>query len=67
LPKNQKKWTAKENFTGRSLLSFLKADVDNLGLIFSIGLGDNLSVARLASLSRRSTPYCDSKQICNFS
>lgn len=37
---------------GRPLLGFFKADVDNLGLIFSMGLGDKLSVARLASVSR---------------
>ncbi len=37
---------------GRPLLGFLKADVDNLGLIFSMGLGNKLSVARLASVSR---------------
>lgn len=30
----------------------LKADVDNLGLIFSIGLEDRLSLSRYASLSR---------------
>ena len=40
------------NLIGRPLLGFLKADVDNLGLIFSIGLGEKLSVARLASASR---------------
>lgn len=37
---------------GRELLSFLKADVDNLGLIFSLGLGERLSAARFSSLSR---------------
>ena len=37
---------------GRPLLGFFKADVDNLGLIFSMGLGGKLSVARLASVSR---------------
>jgi len=37
---------------GRPLLGFFKADVDNLGLMFSMGLGDKLSVARLASVSR---------------
>jgi len=37
---------------GRPLLGFFKADVDNLGLIFSMGLGDKLSVARLSSVSR---------------
>lgn len=37
---------------GRNLLCVLKADVDNLGLIFSIGLEDRLSLSRYASLSR---------------
>ncbi|MBF0412095.1 MAG: type III-A CRISPR-associated protein Cas10/Csm1 [Desulfamplus sp.] len=38
---------------GRSLIAFFKADVDNLGLIFSTGLGnDKFSVARFSSLSR---------------
>ena len=37
---------------GRELLGFLKADVDNLGLLFSIGMSDRLSVARFASISR---------------
>ena len=42
----------KKNLIGRPLLGFLKADVDNLGLIFSIGFGERLSIARLASASR---------------
>ncbi|MDT8405446.1 MAG: type III-A CRISPR-associated protein Cas10/Csm1 [Sulfuriflexus sp.] len=37
---------------GRSFLGAFKADVDNLGLIFSIGLQDRLSISRFASLSR---------------
>jgi len=37
---------------GRSFLGAFKADVDNLGLIFSIGLHDRLSLSRFASLSR---------------
>lgn len=37
---------------GRPLLALLKADVDNLGLAFSIGLRDKLSLARMASMSR---------------
>lgn len=37
---------------GRSFLGALKADVDNLGLLFSIGLQDRLSISRFASLSR---------------
>jgi len=47
-----KKELGNGNLTGRPLLGFLKADVDNLGLIFSMGFGKKLSVARLASLSR---------------
>ncbi|MBC2710650.1 MAG: type III-A CRISPR-associated protein Cas10/Csm1 [Desulfosarcina sp.] len=38
--------------TGRSFLGAIKADVDNLGMIFSIGLQDRLSISRFASLSR---------------
>ncbi|OPY93314.1 MAG: hypothetical protein A4E73_00246 [Syntrophaceae bacterium PtaU1.Bin231] len=37
---------------GRPLLGFVKADVDNLGLIFSLGLEKKLSIARFASLAR---------------
>lgn len=42
---------------GRALLSFFKADVDNLGMIFSTGLSntdgkEKFSVARFSSLSR---------------
>ncbi len=37
---------------GRSFLGAFKADVDNLGIIFSIGLQDRLSISRFASLSR---------------
>lgn len=37
---------------GRSFLGAFKADVDNLGLIFGIGLQDRLSISRFASLSR---------------
>lgn len=40
------------NPIGRSFLGAFKADVDNLGLIFSIGLQDRLSISRFASLSR---------------
>lgn len=38
---------------GPSNLAMLKMDVDRLGLLFSKGLGDNLSMARYATLSRR--------------
>lgn len=40
------------NYKGRSLLSFFKADVDNLGLIFSMGFSEKLSLARLSTASR---------------
>ena len=37
---------------GKSLLGAFKADVDNLGFIFSIGLGKRVSMSRFASMSR---------------
>ena len=37
---------------GKSLLAAFKADVDNLGFIFSIGLGNRISVSRFAGMSR---------------
>ncbi len=37
---------------GKSLLGAFKADVDNLGFIFSIGLGARISISRFASMSR---------------
>lgn len=40
------------SLVGKSFLGALKADVDNLGLIFSIGLGDALTLTRFACLSR---------------
>jgi CRISPR-associated protein Csm1 len=40
------------SLVGKSFLGALKADVDNLGLIFSIGLGDALTFTRFACLSR---------------
>jgi CRISPR-associated protein Csm1 len=42
----------KTKLVGRSLLGFLKADVDNLGLIFGQGFGQRLSVARFSAVSR---------------
>lgn len=48
--KSKKEYKGK--LLGRPLLGFLKADVDNLGLIFSLGMGNRLSVARLTSISR---------------
>jgi CRISPR-associated protein Csm1 len=37
---------------GKAFLGAFKADVDNLGLIFSIGFGDKLSISRFSGLSR---------------
>ncbi|TXL82059.1 type III-A CRISPR-associated protein Cas10/Csm1 [Vineibacter terrae] len=37
---------------GRPMLGVLKADVDRLGQVFSVGLGSGLSLGRLATLSR---------------
>jgi CRISPR-associated protein Csm1 len=48
--KSKRKYGGK--LVGRELLTFMKADVDNLGLIFSLGLGDRLSIARFSTLSR---------------
>ncbi|MGE4345288.1 MAG: type III-A CRISPR-associated protein Cas10/Csm1 [Geoalkalibacter sp.] len=42
----------KDGIRGRRFLGAFKADVDNLGLIFSVGLQDRLSISRFASLSR---------------
>ncbi|MBF0551651.1 MAG: type III-A CRISPR-associated protein Cas10/Csm1 [Deltaproteobacteria bacterium] len=37
---------------GRPWLGFLKADIDNLGLLFSRGLDNRLSIARFCTMSR---------------
>ncbi len=37
---------------GKNYLAMLKADVDNLGYIFSSGMGNRISLSRFASLSR---------------
>jgi CRISPR-associated protein Csm1 len=37
---------------GDDNIAMFKADVDNLGSIFSIGMGDNVSISRFATLSR---------------
>lgn len=39
-------------YKGSQLIGVLKADVDNLGLIFSEGLGDMLTVSRYLTMSR---------------
>ncbi len=41
-----------EKARGNQKIAMFKADVDNLGLIFSKGLGNNKSISRYASLSR---------------
>lgn len=42
---------------GRPMLAMLKADVDRLGQIFSRGLGQDLSLGRLATLSRMTDAF----------
>lgn len=37
---------------GKSLLGIIKADVDNLGALFALGLKDHGSISRVATLSR---------------
>jgi CRISPR-associated protein Csm1 len=37
---------------GRAMLALVKADVDRLGAVFSNGMGDRYSLARVAALSR---------------
>lgn len=41
-----------DRWIGRPLLAVLKADVDNLGQIFGMGLGKDRSIGRLVALSR---------------
>jgi CRISPR-associated protein Csm1 len=41
-----------EAWRGKALLAGLKADVDDLGMIFGTGLGEHLSISRYAFLSR---------------
>lgn len=42
----------KKEIRGKAFLGAFKADVDNLGFIFSIGLNERLSVSRFAGMSR---------------
>ncbi len=42
----------RDTAVGRALLGVLKADVDNLGLVFTLGLRGRVSLSRFASLSR---------------
>lgn len=37
---------------GKEMIAYIKGDVDNLGYIFSQGLGERTSISRLATLSR---------------
>lgn len=41
-----------ENWKGTNFLGILRADVDNLGFIFSYGLGARQSISRFVSMSR---------------
>lgn len=41
-----------DNYKGNQLIGILKADVDNLGLIFSEGLGNRLTISRYLTMSR---------------
>ena len=52
LARSARRVAADGNPVGRSFLGAFKADVDNLGLVFSIGLQNRLSLSRFASLSR---------------
>lgn len=42
----------RKELLGKSFIGALKADVDNLGLLFSIGLNERLSISRFTGLSR---------------
>lgn len=44
--------TDKEALQGKPFIAAFKADVDNLGFIFSTGLGKRLSISRFTALSR---------------
>lgn len=48
---------------GRSFLGAFKADVDNLGLLFSVGLYDRLSLSRFATLSRMLNHFFSSEMV----
>ncbi len=41
-----------DGLRGKAFLAAFKADVDNLGLVFGLGLHDKLSISRFAGLSR---------------
>jgi CRISPR-associated protein Csm1 len=44
--------SGRKEIRGKAFLGAFKADVDNLGFIFSIGLNDRLSISRFAGMSR---------------
>lgn len=44
--------SSENKMAGRELLGLLKADVDNLGMVFSMGLKQRFSISRLSYLSR---------------
>jgi CRISPR-associated protein Csm1 len=44
--------TEPEEYRGNQLIGILKADVDNLGMIFSKGLGNKLTISRYLTMSR---------------
>jgi CRISPR-associated protein Csm1 len=48
----EKKGDEDYGFRGKPFLAAFKADVDNLGLVFSTGLGKKISISRFTSLSR---------------
>jgi len=50
--RGEKDTNGKENLIGNALLGFLKADIDNLGMIFSWGMKNNFSMARFAFAAR---------------
>lgn len=50
--KHEFQQNGKRELRGKAFLGALKADVDNLGFIFSIGLRERLSVSRFTGLSR---------------
>lgn len=52
LARSAREMTADKKPIGKCFLGAFKADVDNLGMLFSIGLQDRLSISRFTSLSR---------------
>ena len=49
--------TENHQWQGISALSTLKGDVDNLGMIFQAGLGDNVTFSKTAALSRQMNAF----------